>query len=269
MHVAGTVILPIYLALNSDIFNIQFFLTPQFALPCDGLLDLDSLVAHDISIHSKRRAIFSNECFHPAMDVNFPFLPSITTTSSDKKRLSTTVSPAPLPSSSEGKRSPSERSSVSAIVIGDNIGPSCATKFSVRLTNAPVGSHVISIPESMRLHRLCLESTISTVRTDHISDVLVTNEIGSLIHLKYGVALGTYEVLDSSSIEESLPLPVAGVNAQTSDVTDFADVIAPLMPHVNVLDYPEAFGPIQASNCLTRRTSWSDNPSHLPHCSSA
>ncbi len=40
--------------------------------------------------------------------------------------------------------------------------------------------------------------------------------------------------------EEILPLPVAGVNAQTSDVTDFAEVIAPLMSDVNVLDYPDA-----------------------------
>ncbi len=193
------------------------------------------------------------------------------------KRDCTTVSPAPLPSSSEGKRSPSEQSSVSAIVIGDQyIGPSCATKFSVRLTNAPVGSHVISIPESMRLHRLCLESTLSTVRTDHISDALVTNKTGSPIHLKDGVTLGTYEVIDLSSIEESLLLPVAGVNAQTSDVTDFADVMAPLMSHVNVLDYPDAkpallklLAQYRQSNCLTRRTLWSDNPSHPKHCSSA
>ncbi len=86
---------------------------------------------------------------------------------------------------------------------------------------------------------MCLESTLSTVRTDHISDALVTNETGSPIHLKDGVGLGTYEVPDPSCIEEFLPLPVVGVSAQTSDVTDFSDVIAPLMPHVNVLDYPD------------------------------
>ncbi len=105
LHVTGTVTLSISLAPNTDIINIQFFVTPQFALPCGGLLGSDSLVAHDISVHPKRRAIFSSECFHPAMDVNFPFLPSIATTSDDK-RLSTTVSLAPLPSSSEGKRLP-------------------------------------------------------------------------------------------------------------------------------------------------------------------
>ncbi len=67
-----------------------------------------------------------------------------------------------------------------------------------------------------------------------------SNKTGSPVHPKDGVTLGIYEVLDMSSIEESLPLPVAGVNAQTSDVTDSADVIALLMPHVNVLDYPDA-----------------------------
>ncbi len=92
----------------------------------------------------------------------------------------------------------------------------------------------------MRLHRLCFESTLSMVHTDHISDALVTNKTVSPIHLKDGVALGTYEVLDLSSIEESLPLPVADVYAQTSDATDLADVIVSLMPHVNVLDYPDA-----------------------------
>ncbi len=157
------------------------------------------------------------------------------------KRLFTPVSLAPLLSFSEDKLSSSEQCAVSAIVIGDQyIGPSCATKFSVRLTNAPVCSHVISTPESMRLHRLCLESTLSTVRTAHISDALVTNKTGSPIHLKDGFALGTYEVLHLSSIEESLPLPVAGMNTQTSDVTDLADVIEPLMPYVNALDYSDA-----------------------------
>ncbi len=108
LHVAGTAILPISLAPNSDIFNIQFFVTYQFALPCDGLLDLDSLVDHDISVHPKRVAMVSGECFHPAMDVNFPFLPSIASTS-DEQRISTIVSYAPLPCSSEEKRSSSER----------------------------------------------------------------------------------------------------------------------------------------------------------------
>ncbi len=51
-------------------------MTPQFALPYDSFLGLDSSVTHDISVHPKRRVILSDKCFHPAMDVNFPFLSS-------------------------------------------------------------------------------------------------------------------------------------------------------------------------------------------------
>ncbi len=58
LHVDGIVTLLISLAPNSDIFNIQFFVTPQFALPCNGLLDLNSLIAHDIGVHPKRRVFF-------------------------------------------------------------------------------------------------------------------------------------------------------------------------------------------------------------------
>ncbi len=63
--------------------------------------------------------------------------------------------------------------------------------------------------------------------------------MGSSITLKNGVLLGAYEVLDLSSLEEPLPLLVAGVNVQDSDVTDLTDVMAHLKFHVNVLDYPE------------------------------
>ncbi len=186
---------------------------PQFALHCDGLLGLDSLIAHDISVHPKRRAILSDKCFHPAMDVNYPFLSSISfITPCVDQRLSTYVTPAPLPGSSEEKSSSSELCAVSAVVNGDQyIGPSCATRLSVRLKNAPVGSHVISTPESMLIHHLCLESTLSAVHSDHISDAIVTNKTGSSITLKDGVLLDTFEVLDLSSTEKPLPLPVAGL----------------------------------------------------------
>ncbi len=92
----------------------------------------------------------------------------------------------------------------------------------------------------MRIHHLCLESTLSVVNTDHISDSLVTDKTGFSITLKDGVLIGTFEVLDLSSIEEPLPLPVAGINTQNADVSDLTDVMAHLRPHVNVLDYLEA-----------------------------
>ncbi len=104
----------------------------------------------------------------------------------------------------------------------------------------PGGSHVISTLESMRIHRLCLESLLSAVDADHISDVLVKNKTSSSVTLQGGVLLGTFEVLVLSSIKEPLPLPLDGVNAQNADMTDLTDVMAHLKLNVNVLDYPEA-----------------------------
>ncbi len=155
LYVTGTVTLQISLAPSSKIFNIHFHVTPRFALPSDGLLGLDSLIAHDISVHPKRRAVLSVECFHPAMDANFPFLSSISSiTPCGDQRLSTPVNSAPLPGSSEEKSSSSEPWAVSAVATGDQyIGPSCAISLSVHLKNAPVGSHVISTPEPMRIYR--------------------------------------------------------------------------------------------------------------------
>ncbi len=68
------------------------------------------------------------------------------------------------------------------------------------------------------------------MHVDRISDALVTNKIGSSVTLEDGVLLGTFEVLDLPSIEEPLPLPVAGVNVQNADVTDLTDVMARLRP---------------------------------------
>ncbi len=52
---------------------------------------------------------------------------------------------------------------------------------------------------------------------------LVTNS-GAPITLKHGVHLGNFEILDLSSLEDSPPLPVAGVSAQSSDA-DLSDVV--------------------------------------------
>ncbi len=88
------VTLPISLASDSKIFNVQFYVTPQFALPSDGLLGLDSHCAHDIQVHPKKRAIFSDQRFYSAMDVNFPLLSSVASTSVTKQGHATSASPA-------------------------------------------------------------------------------------------------------------------------------------------------------------------------------
>ncbi len=66
----------------------------------------------------------------------------------------------------------------------------------------------------MCIHHLFLESTISAVHADHITYALVTNKTCSSVTLKNYVLLGTFELLDLSSIEGPLPLPVAGINTE-------------------------------------------------------
>ncbi len=50
LHVNGTISLPVSLAPDSNILNVQFYVTHQFALPSDGLLGLDSLCARHSSL---------------------------------------------------------------------------------------------------------------------------------------------------------------------------------------------------------------------------
>lgn len=60
LHVQGTVTLPVCLDVNANLLQVSFYVTSTFALPCDGLLGLESLVTHNINIffmtkHSTRQ----------------------------------------------------------------------------------------------------------------------------------------------------------------------------------------------------------------------
>ncbi len=135
-NVAGTLILPVTLEPNLAPFNIQFYLIREFALSCDDLLVLHLLRIHDINIFPKRHALFSGECFYPAMTVSAPLL-SIAAISNSQ--LATPSNPAPPPRPVERKRSPSTMWLVSSVVIGDQYNePSSAARLSVRLLDALV-----------------------------------------------------------------------------------------------------------------------------------
>ncbi len=71
----------------------------------------------------------------------------------------------------------------------------------------------------------------------YVTHGLVTNTSFAPITLKQGVLLGTFEMFDASSLEESSPLPVACVSTQLDE--DLSDVVAQLSPHVKTLAYPE------------------------------
>ncbi len=129
----------------------------------------------------------------------------------------------------KGNRSPSMPWPVSPVLIGDqNIGPCSAARLPVRVHDASVGSAVLSLPDSMRVSRLSLD-------THHVNHALVTNT-GTKITLKQGV-LGTFEIFHPSSLEESSPCPVAVFSTQLVD-EDLSDVVVQISSHVKKLDYP-------------------------------
>ncbi len=91
----------------------------------------------------------------------------------------------------------------------------------------------------MHISRLALESTLATVRPNHISDVIVTNTKGSPIILKNGVLLGTYQIIKESVSDDPPVLPVASKTKHETTAYQ-PDVIAEPTPHVSVVDYPES-----------------------------
>ncbi len=210
LTVLGTLTLPVTLAPNLESFHVQFYVTKKFAMPCDGLLGLDSLVLHNIDVFPKRHAIFRQEYFHPAMTVSVPLLSVASLPASWDS--TSTLSPVKENSSSSTPRP------VAAVLIGDQyIGPCSAGRLPVRFREASVGSSLLSLPDSMKVSRLSLESTLSSVDAHHVTHALVTNTSGASITLKQGVLLGTFEMFDPSSLEESSPLPVAGVSTQLDE----------------------------------------------------
>ncbi|MPC56952.1 hypothetical protein E2C01_050920 [Portunus trituberculatus] len=52
-----------------------------------------------------------------------------------------------------------------AVVIGDKyVGPTSAHVISVRVKDAPVGSFVLSHPDTSKVKRLAVEGTLSSIR---------------------------------------------------------------------------------------------------------
>lgn len=97
----------------------------------------------------------------------------------------------------------------------------------------------LSFPESVRVHRLALESTLPCVQEDHVTDALVINLTGAPIPLKNGILLGSFEIWDSRSFHDS-PHLIVSVSPNTDTSHDTADLISQLSVHVKVLDFPTA-----------------------------
>ena len=112
-------------------------------------------------------------------------------------------------------------------------------RLPIRLSDAPVGSYVLSLPHTARVTSLALKGTLSTVRNDHISDALVTNITGTSITLKNGVLLGIFEVCIDLHFENPTHL-LAGVSSSHDYTANVYDSVSKLNSFVKVLDYPRA-----------------------------
>lgn len=241
LTVLGTVTFPVRIASHSNVLNLKFYVTSDFALSCDGLLGFHSLCTHNIDVFPNMHAIFTENASYPAMQTPSPLLKPASYTS-----VSTIQEACPSTNVHQVVMDGSQRAVPStcplqAVVIGDQyIGPTSAVRFSVRLKGASVGNCVVSLPDSVRIHRLALEGTLSTVREGNMCDALVSNVSGSPITLKDGVFLGNFEQYDHLLLENA-PQVIASVSTQCDctkpSVTVITDSLASL---VVAHDYPEA-----------------------------
>ncbi len=108
----------------------------------------------------------------------------------------------------------------------------------MRVPDAPIGSLILSVPDSMRVHRLELEGTLSTVRSHHLTDALVTTLTGAPITFKAGLHLGSFEISAELSFQD-LFHGVGAVSPSPDLLHDSSNFTGQLAQHVKVLDYPE------------------------------
>ena len=241
LDIIGTVTLPLSLDASNNIMQVTFFVTSAFALQCDGLLGLESLVTHNIDIFPQRRAIVHNGTPYVAMNKPNPLL----LTPSRLQPAPNTPLPGnhdpPHVHTLESRRSGPSGRICAAVIVGDQVvEPMCAVALPVRVSDASLGSDVLSLPDSMRVQRLALEGTLSTIREGHVTDALVTNTTGSPFTLKDGCHLGAFEVCDQLKSHD-IPSVVASVSSHTATPAsqDPADLASELEPYVKATDFPD------------------------------
>ena len=235
LPVSGAVSIPVRFGVHAEVLHVPFFVTSQFALSSDGLLGLHTLTTKVVDIFPNRRAILHKDVFYSSMEIPVPLLTLPTDSSSPPVDVA-----VPRPCPADSKLSVSATSLCAAVVVGDQyIRPSCSTIVPVRLSNAPAGSSVLSLPDTVRVHRLALESTLSLVNDDSITHALVTNVTGSPFSLRGGTTFASFEVVSALSFQDLPHLVGAGAVASVSTGSP-AEMATQLEPHLKVSDYPEA-----------------------------
>ncbi|KAK3878420.1 hypothetical protein Pcinc_017004 [Petrolisthes cinctipes] len=172
----------------------------NFALSCDGLLGLDSLCTHNIDVFPNMHVNFTEKIFHPAMQTPTPLLKPAPPNSVNTIQVICSLTNQKQVVLEGWQRAVPSPCPLQAVVIGkQHIGSTFVARLSVRLK------------DTVRIHRLALEGTLSTVREGNICDTLITNVTGSPIALKDGVFLGIFEQYDQLPLEEASQV-IAGVS---------------------------------------------------------
>ncbi len=252
LTILGIVTLPIRLTRQDHPFKADFYVVKQFALPCVGLLGLDSLAANGIDVPPKLHAITCNGCTFPAMTSPEPLLSctpvaasafSATSLSQDD---SVPCKPSDSATCSVTLSEHSQSVShdwplISASLIGDQLIPARTTsRVPGRLDSVPSEGDVVCLSETNHVNRLAVESTLSTIRDGNITDALVVNTSTGPTSIKQGTFLAKFQAYDKPMRSEPLDLPVASLTTSEDTVpSQNSDVREQLRPLVNVVDYPE------------------------------
>jgi len=129
---------------------------------------------------------------------------------------------------------------VKATVFGDHETPDrVAKRVTIRVPDAPMGSG-LCLDGIDPIKRLAVESTPSTVREGHVTDILVVDTTGGPIRIQHGLLLGKCLSYDKKVVPEPLEFPTACVSSVCKSAVDTELGQAPtLRSLVNVVDYPE------------------------------
>lgn len=246
LDIIGSVLLPVSFHAHDTTFFVNFYIASNFILKCDALLGFDELAKHNISLFPKYQALNYNDVTYYATDHPVSVLTVKSRhahfESSPHSRGDVSVPP---PSLSDSSSNPKESklsdpdTDYAAVVVGDQyIRPTCAQRITVRIRKAPVGSSVVSQPDSVRIKRLALESTLCSVRDDNMTDALVTNLTGSSVTIKNGAHLGSFTIVDDLSFQDPVPL-IAAVSSQPASECTPAELATQLEAYTKDIDYPE------------------------------
>ena len=265
LNVLGKVCLPIKIGKHSPIVHLDFYVTPSFSLPSDGILGLSSMKSHNMSIYPnhntlrfsgrsfktlrKPRSLISSPTFGNSdqdVPVETAHVPIIHSLGKDES-VSESKTSNSFASTPECNGTPNttinilgQWQTVKATVVGSHTIPDrTAMSIPVSVVGATVGCD-ICIEGPSQVQRLSVEPILSTVREGNQAVALVVNQTGASIQLKQGVYLSQALAYNGKVEPKPLEMPTTTLGVvQGSSVSLDSPNTKALDALVSVGDYPE------------------------------